>query len=82
MVTDRAFIFHMCIPYGKTSSPVLRSRSSVKVKVKYQGHSFLKKKWMAQGHLCFERASCSLLHMLFNALLKVTLRKYSGIISP
>ena len=36
MESDRAFIFHMCIPCGKSMSVVLRSRSSVMVK--YQGH--------------------------------------------
>ena len=35
MVTDRAFIFHMCIPCGKTFSSIYRSRSSVRVRVKY-----------------------------------------------
>ena len=43
MVSDRAFIFHIFIPWGKALSSVPKSRSSVKVKVKYQGHSFLKK---------------------------------------
>ena len=43
MVNDRAFIFHIYIPWGKTLSLVPKSRSSVKVKVKYQGHSFRKK---------------------------------------
>ena len=38
MVSDRAFIFHICIPWGKALSLVPKSRSSVKVK--YQGHSF------------------------------------------
>ena len=36
MESDRAFMFHMCIPCGKCMSVVLRSRSSVMVK--YQGH--------------------------------------------
>ena len=40
MVSDITFIFHMCIPWGKTLSLVPKSRSSVKVK--YQGHSFQK----------------------------------------
>ena len=39
MVSDTAFIFHMCIPCGKTFSVVPRSRSSIKVKIKYQGHN-------------------------------------------
>ena len=41
MVTDRAFVFHIYIPWGKTLSNVPKSRSSVKVT--YQGHSFRKK---------------------------------------
>ena len=40
MVRDRAFFLHMYITWGKTPSLVSKSRSSVKVKVKYQGHSF------------------------------------------
>ena len=43
MVTDRAFIFPICIPWGKTIYFVPKSRSSAKVKVKYQGQ-FLEKK--------------------------------------
>ena len=39
---NRAFIFQMFIPYGKTFSLVPMSRSSIKVKVKYQGHTFQK----------------------------------------
>ena len=35
MVSDRAFIFNMCIPRGKIFSLIPRLRSSVKVKVKY-----------------------------------------------
>ena len=46
MVTDRAFIFHLCISCGKTFSLGPKLRSFVKVKVKYQGH--IKKK-----HLTF-----------------------------
>ena len=47
MVSDRAFIFHICIPWGKTLSLVPKSRSSVKVK--YQCHSFRKKLAVAEG---------------------------------
>ena len=36
MVTDRGFIFHICIPRGKTFF--------FGVKVRYQGHNFSKKK--------------------------------------
>ena len=60
MVSDRAFIFHMCIP----CDVVPRSRSSVKVIVKYHGHNFYKKTsdlpyfWLVndcafQIHICF-----------------------------
>ena len=37
MVLDRAFIFQISIPLGKTFSGVRRARSSVKVNVNYQG---------------------------------------------
>ena len=39
-VSDTAFIFHLCIPCGKKSSVVPRSRPPVKAKVKYHGHIF------------------------------------------
>ena len=42
MVSDRVFIFHIYIPYGKSLSLVPKSRSSVKVRVKYQWHSLRK----------------------------------------
>ena len=43
MVSDTAFTFHMCTPFGKTFPLAARSRSSVNVKVKYRDHiSFLK----------------------------------------
>ena len=54
MLSDRAFIFHIYIPWGKTLSLVPKSRSSVKVKVKYQGHS-LKEKKLLFGTVQFER---------------------------
>ena len=55
MVTDKAFIFHIYIPWGKTLSLVPKSRSSVKVKVKYQGQNFQKKKkkWPLLGAFMF-----------------------------
>ena len=40
MVSDRAFIFQMGIPCGKTLSLTTNTRSSVMVK--YQGNIFLK----------------------------------------
>ena len=51
MVSDRASIFPLCIPWGKTFSlvHVPNSRSSSKIKVKYQGHNFHK-------HTLFGRA--------------------------
>ena len=63
MVSDGAFLFHMCIPCSKTFSLVIRSKSPVKVKVKYQGHIFKKKKkkkWLLQFHLSFTNTACSL----------------------
>ena len=45
MVYDGAFMFHMCISCGKNLSLLLRSTSSVQVKVKYQGHIYKKKAW-------------------------------------
>ena len=44
MVNDKAFIFHVYIPWGKTLFRIPKSRSTVKVKVKYQGPRFRKKK--------------------------------------
>ena len=49
MVSDRAFIFHIHIPWGKTLSLVPKSRSSVEVTVKYQGHRFRKRKKKARS---------------------------------
>ena len=42
MVSDRAFIFHIYIPWDKALSLVPDSWSSFKVKVKHQDHSFRK----------------------------------------
>ena len=55
--SDRYLIFYLCIPYGKTFSLVPTSRSSVNVKVKYQGHTFQKLKWPLWGHYCFTNAA-------------------------
>ena len=52
MVNGGAFIFHMCIPCGQTFSFVPWSRSSAKVKVKYQNHIFQK---MAGGGISVSR---------------------------
>ena len=41
---------------GKTFLLNPSLRSSVKVKVKYQGHNI--KKWALQGHSCFTNTSC------------------------
>ena len=38
MVSDRDFMFHISISYGKIFSLASRSRSSAKVKVKNHGH--------------------------------------------
>ena len=42
MVSDRAFVFHIYISWVKALSLVPKSRSSVKVKDRYQGHGFWK----------------------------------------
>ena len=42
MGSERAFIFHMCIPCAMTFCMVPRSSSSANVKVKYHGHIFRK----------------------------------------
>ena len=57
MVSDRDFIFHMCVPCGKTFSLVPRSRSFVKVEVKYQDHICQK--------MAITRALVFLIHSLF-----------------
>ena len=56
MLSGRAFIFHIYIPWDKTLSLVPKSWSSVKVKIKYQGQ--FSKKWPLQGHSCFTNTSC------------------------
>ena len=57
MVSDRTFIFHMCIPFGKTFFVLVsRSGSSVKAEVKYQGH--IKK--MLRGHWRFTNTATQL----------------------
>ena len=53
MVTDRTFISAMCIPCGKTFPLLLRSRSSVKVKDKYQAH--ILKKMDVAGAFVFQK---------------------------
>ena len=49
MVSNRAFIFDICLPLCKPLSLVPKSRSSVKVK--YQGHSFLQKMAVAAAFI-------------------------------
>ena len=53
MVSDRAFILHIHVhvyySLGKTLSLVSKSRSSVKVQVKCQGHNVQKKKMAVAG---------------------------------
>ena len=56
MLSDRAFTFLVHIPWGKTLSLVTKLRSSVKVNVKYQGHSF-QTKWLLRPHVCFTSTS-------------------------
>ena len=79
MVNDRAFIFHVYIPWGKALSLVLKSRSSVKVK--YQGHSFRKNG--CSGAFVFKNTSCSSLgslefekHFLLLTVVQVFLSKF------
>ena len=57
MVSDRTCILHKYIPWGNIISLVPKSRSSVKVKVTYQGHSF-RKNGRCGGHFCFTSTSC------------------------
>ena len=55
MVSDRAFLFHIYILWGKTLSLVPMLRPFVKVKVKYQGHSFWEKKMAVVGEFVFHK---------------------------
>ena len=54
MASDKTIIFHIYIPWSKT---LPKPRSSVKIKVKYQDHSF-QKKWPLRGHSYFANTSC------------------------
>ena len=56
MVSDGAFIFHMCIYWDKTFS--LEPRSRLTVKVKYQGHNLLAP--LAKGQRAIVMALCPL----------------------
>ena len=58
MVSDRASVFYMCIPWGNTFSSVPRGRSSVKVK--YEAHNF--KKNCHCGGIYVLETSCSVCH--------------------
>ena len=49
IVSDRACILHMCISCSKDFALVPRSRPSIKVKVKYQGHIFFFSKMAMTG---------------------------------
>ena len=75
LVRIRAFIFHTSIPCDKTFWLVPSSRSSVKFKVKYQGHSFRKKKkkWSLLGYWCFTNTSC---FFFFNLTLSKTTKSF------
>ena len=46
----------MCIPWGKIFSSIPRSKSSVQVKVKYQGHIFKKKRKKKKQLMVSDRA--------------------------
>ena len=65
MVSDKAFIFHILYnPWGKTLSLVPKSRSSVKAKIKYQGHNCRKNGCCrGRGALVFHK------HSLFDVYL-------------
>ena len=63
--TTKAFIFHINIPCDKTFLLVPSSRSSVKVKVKYEGQSL-------HGHLCFSNTAYWFL-ILLKVLLEIAI---------
>ena len=63
LFSDRAIVFHMCIPYGKTGKTFpLLSLSSVKVK--YQSHSLkqTEKNAVVTGHYCLNKRLLFLAH--------------------
>ena len=55
MLSDRAFIYHMCIPCGKTFSLVPRSQSRWWSNIKVV---FFKKEIAVEGALVFHEQSC------------------------
>ena len=59
LVRVRAFIFHVSIPCEKTFLLVSSSRSSVKVEVKYQGHSFRNNCYLLYNIGCHSKSRCS-----------------------
>ena len=56
----------MFIPWGKMLSLVPKSKSPVKVKVKYQGHSFLKNGHCVGIHVSQTQLCCFLLQRVEN----------------
>ena len=59
LIDNSAFIFKTSIPCDMPFLLATSSRSSVKVKVKYQVHCF-RKKWPLRGYLFFTNTSSSL----------------------
>ena len=55
MVTDRAFMFQMCIHFGKTFSfaPSSRSRSNIKVTLKIKKKMAVMRKLVFKEHCMF-----------------------------
>ena len=66
MVSDRAFIFHICIPCGETNFFVCRSGSTAKVQLDYQGSCFTKKKKVITLAITFELYVIELSYFTFN----------------
>ena len=57
MVSHRAFIFHMCIPYGRPFIFAPRSRSWVLSPGRIS-RSYFAKKWLSHGHICLVGYFC------------------------
>ena len=79
LVRLRAFIFHMSIPCDKPFLFVLSSRSFVKVKVKYQGHSH--RKMAIAGALVFHKLVLFLIgqYLLMKVMMKTLLQIHSAL---
>ena len=53
MLSDKASILHICIPWGKTFSLVSKSSVKVKFKFKFQGRMIFYKMVVGGIHLIF-----------------------------